>query len=273
MKRPIKSESPQTTPKPQPAIERRLLKSAWKEALGDLTPGLAHDFNNVLTGVLATSEACLGQMDPTHAFYEGLSLIKQNACEASRLIHRLSRLFQEKSAGQSYHDLNSIVSEMAATLQKVIPRRIEVSTDLALDSLPIFVDLVEFDRVLLSLAFGAVNSIPGKGKLQFRTARRAAIPKRTRFHGELACLPAACLSIADSAGSSLGGELDLVFESLALATECNETRALSLYYARHFIEKCRGLISIESAPGAETTLNIWLPQSDFTESPNDANGR
>src|SRR5205085_11993940 len=81
----------------QTFAEARLLQSVWKETLGDLTPGLAHDFNNVLTGILTLSEAFLAQIDSKHTFHEGLSLIKQKALEASRLTHRIARLHQEKT--------------------------------------------------------------------------------------------------------------------------------------------------------------------------------
>src|SRR6266481_940072 len=86
----------------QMLLESRLLSSAWKTTLADLTPGLAHDFNNVLTGILAVSEVCLAQVDARHPFHEILSLIKQQVQEASQLVHRIARLHQEAPGCYDY---------------------------------------------------------------------------------------------------------------------------------------------------------------------------
>src|SRR5256885_15494618 len=94
----------------QGMTEERLLLLAWKETLADLTPGLAHDFNNVLTGILALSEAYLAEIDSAHPFHEGLSLIKQQAQQAGQLVHRMARLYQEKTGTCDYQDVNSLVS-------------------------------------------------------------------------------------------------------------------------------------------------------------------
>jgi len=241
----------------QTVAEQRLLKSAWKEALADLTPGLAHDFNNLLTGVLATSEAYLEQIDPTHAFHEGLSLIKQKAFDASQLIHRISRLYQEKTGEQSYHDLNSLVAEIAEVLRKLIPRRIEVSAAFCADSLPVYLDGVQFRRVLLSLASDAVNGIAGSGKLQFQTSQHETVSKLDNV--QFLCLPAACVRIIASEVVAQVAS----FGSSAVPAQSDEEFPLSVNYARHFVEKSRGALSFGSTRG--TAVSIWLPRADFTE--------
>src|SRR5207249_2893411 len=103
MKRPLKRHSAKPTKASTSWIdlthrkhaERKLVDSAWKITLADLTPGLAHDFNNVLTGILAVSEVCLAQTDAGHPFHESFSLIKQKVQDASQLVHRIARLHQE----------------------------------------------------------------------------------------------------------------------------------------------------------------------------------
>jgi len=248
----------------QTIAEPRLLQAAWKEALADLTPSLTHDFNNMLTGILATSEAYLERIGPEHAFHEGLTLIKQQAFEASQLVHRIARLYQEKTGRRSYHDLNSVVAGVAEVLSKLTPRRIGVSTRLSVDSLPVYVDEVDLRRVILSLGLRAVDSIFDQGKLHFQTSRHETMCKLDTVAGKFPRLPAVRLSIA---GSAVGkaAQQDPPQRSAFAFGESPEETTLSLFYARHFMENSGGAISFESNQGPTTALSIWLPQADFTE--------
>jgi nitrogen-specific signal transduction histidine kinase len=244
--------------------ERQLLSSAWKTTLADLTPGLAHDFNNVLTGILAVSEVCLAQVDSRHPFHESLSLIKQKVQDASQLIHRIARLHQESPGCYDYQDVNLITAEVVDILSKVIPKRIEVHATLSVEALPVFLDAVEFRRLLLSLALSAVHAMAGSGKLHFKLSRHETLPALRHVHGALPCLPVACVAIAGF-GTGFVTNLKLLSESLAGVSQTDDGASLSLHQARLFLEKNHGALSAETTPARGTTLCLWLPQSDFTE--------
>jgi two-component system cell cycle sensor histidine kinase/response regulator CckA len=251
-------------PTPNP-LEERLLLLAWKETLADLIPGLTHDFNNVLTGILTLSEGYLAQIDPKHPFHEGLSLIKQKSFEASQLIHRMARLYQEKAGALSYQDVNTTAAEVVAILRKVTSKCIEISAKLASESLPVYVDAVEFRRVLLAAALSAINAKAGEGKLQFQTSRHDKPRVPSRFKGQFPRSPVVCLSIAGFGAAFAADQFDLAFQPSALSTENLAGGSLHLHQARIFVERSHGAITVESTPKAEATLHFWLPQADFTE--------
>jgi len=273
MKRPLKRHSAKPTKSsaswidltPQKHAERRLLDSAWKITLADLTPGLAHDFNNVLTGILAVSEVCLAQADAEHPFHESLSLIKQKVQDASQLVHRIARLHQEAPGCFDYQDVNSITAEVVEILRKAIPRRIEIITALSAVPLPVYVDAVEFRRLLLSLALSAVNAISGSGRLHFNSSRHKTLPALRQVHGTLPRLPAACVTIANSGAAFDGNPLTARSDHFSSSSEYEDGAALSLHQARLFLEKNNGAMSVEFAAASGTTLRLWLPESDFTE--------
>src|SRR5881296_319394 len=184
--------APSSKKQSQSFVEHRLVTSAWKEALADLTPGLAHDFNNALTAILAVSEACLIQIKAGHPFHESLSLIRQKTQEASHLLHRIAHLHQDQTGHCDYQDLNSIGTEMVDLLRKLIPHRIELTHKWSSQSLPVFIDAVEFRRVLLTLAWSAMNAIPDKGRLHFQTSLHEALPVLDHYQGQIPTLPATC---------------------------------------------------------------------------------
>jgi len=274
MKGPAKNRSSKRVKKmtvapAQAAAHARLLTAAWKEALADLTPGLAHDFNNALTGIVTMSEACLAQIDAAHPFHEGLAMIKHKSQEASHLRHRLARLHQEKAGFCDYQDANAIVAEMLQLLRSVFPRRIEIKADFTSDSLPVYVDAVEFRRAILSLSTRALDSISGAGKLHFKTSRHQTLPALNYFQGKPPRLPATSLSITDSGDGLDAKKLDLLVKAKGPSSSVFlNGLALSFQHARHFVEQSGGAISVESKPGAGTIFRLWLPEADFTEAGN-----
>jgi signal transduction histidine kinase len=249
----------------QAVSEKRLASAAWKETLALLTMGLAHDFNNVLGGILGLSETFLSQIKPDHPFREGLALMKRNAQHAAQLVKRIVQLHQVKAGQRSYHDLNTIVTESAELVGKIIPKHVHFSTRLDPNPLPLYADAVELQQVIINLSLNAADAMPERGELTFQTSYHAQLAPRDYQVGTRPRLPAASLSIADTGSGIKPRHLGSIFEPFFTTKPMNKGSGLGLYNARLFIEKHQGAISVESTEGAGTTFQLWLPQADFTE--------
>ena len=253
----------------QTIAEKRLSSGAWKETLAVLTMGLAHDFSNVMAGIHSISESFLAQMDEQDPLHEGMSLIRQNSLQASQLVQRIINLHHGKTGDRNYHDLNEIVGGLVELGRKIVPRRIEIIIELAPESLPLYVDLVEFHQVIINLILNAADAMQQKGKLLFRTSRHEEFPVLANVQGTLPRLPSACLAIQDDGSGILARHLSSIFDPFFTTKAVDKGSGLGLYNAKLFIEKHRGAISVDSVEGAGTTFQIWLPISDFTEGERD----
>jgi signal transduction histidine kinase len=249
----------------QTLSERRLATAAWKETVGLVTLGLAHDFNNVLAGILGLSESYLSQIDPNHPFHEGLVLVKKNTQQAAQLIQRIAELHRGRTGTRSYQNLNDVVKDAAELLRKVVPRRIELATHLEAAQLPLYVDTVELRQVLINLALNAADAMPERGTLTLRTSQHGALPAVEHCVGSLPSAPVACLEVVDTGFGIKPRLLPFIFDPFFTTKPMNRGSGLGLYNARLFAEKHRGAISVESAEGAGTTFRVWLPLADFTE--------
>ena len=249
----------------QTIAERRLSSAGWKETLATLTMGLAHDFSNVLAGILSLSESFLAQIQPDHPFKEGLGLIKQNAWLACQLVQRIMNLHRCKTGEQNYHDLNEIITELVDLVQRILPRRISVQSELASQPLPLYVDAVEFRQVILNLALNAADAMPHRGRLVFRSSLHPEAPQLSHLHGSMPRLPCVCLSVSDNGCGIPPRHLPFLFDPFFTTKPVNKGSGLGLYNARLFVEKHAGAISVESTEGVGTLFQVWLPQADFTE--------
>ena len=245
--------------------ERRLSSAAWKETLATLTMGLAHDFSNILAGILSLSEGFISQTDATHPFSPGLNLIRQNAWQACQLVQRMMSLHRCQTGEQNYHDLNEALPELADLVQRVLPRRIVVETQLAPQPLPLYVDAVELRQVILNLALNAAEAMPQRGKLVFETrlCEAATAPALTR--GKFPRLPCVCLIARDIGTGIAPRHLPFVFDPFFTTKPMNKGSGLGLYNARLFAEKHRGAISVASQEDTGTEFCLWLPLADFSE--------
>lgn len=249
----------------QTIAERRLLNMSWKENLGMLTMGLAHDFCNIMAGIVALSETFGDGSCEKESLQNGLTLIRSTAGQASELAHRIRQLHQGVPGEKNYHDLNEIVSAMVAVLQKVLPRRVRVRASLEAEQLPIYADAVELRQVIVNLALNAVDAMPNVGTLEFRTSRHEKTPDEKPVQGEMPRVPLVCLSVVDSGAGIPANYVNSIFDPFFTTKPLGKGSGLGLYNTRLFAENHGAAISVESREQVGTTFHLWFPQSDFSE--------
>jgi PAS domain S-box-containing protein len=249
----------------QTIAERRLLNMSWKENLGTLTMGLAHDFCNIMTGIISLSETYEASLEENSSLREGLNLIRSTAMQAGQLSNRLRQLHQGSPGEKNYHDLNEVVATLADVLQKVLPRRIRVQTEVGTNQLPIYADAFELRQVIVNLAMNAVDAMPNGGNLIFRTSFHEQPPDAANVQGALPKIPTVCLSVADRGVGIPQRMLNSIFDPFFTTKPLGKGSGLGLYNTRLFAEKHGAAISVESMERTGTTFHLWFPMSNFTE--------
>lgn len=256
----------------QTIAEKRLSTAAWKETLSVLTMGLAHDFSNIMAGIHSLSETFQSQVNTDHPFHEGLALIKRNSLQASQLIHRILHLHHGKIGERNYQNLNDLVADILELVRKIVPRHIRFETELGTESLPVFVDAVEFRQVLINLALNAVDAMPQGGRLRFVVSRQEGeTPPLMHLEGTLPKPPRLCVATEDSGCGIPFQLLQSIFDPFFTTKSLDKGSGLGLYNARLFAEKHHGAISVDSTEGKGTTIHVWLPEADFTEGERELN--
>ncbi len=249
----------------QTMVEKRLQAAAWKETLSALTMGLAHDFRNVLTGVISMSEVILAQVKTAHPFSESLKLIRSNCWEATHSLQRLLQLYHGQSGEAQYADVNELVRELREHCGQLLSRKIEIEMDLVPWQLPAYLDTFEFRQAFFNLAINARDAMPHGGKLLIRTSRHTRVPDLGFSRGQPPRGPALCVSVRD-AGTGIAPEvLPRIFDPFFTTKGVEQGTGLGLHNVMRFVEKHRGAISVETAPGAGAAFHLWLPEANFDE--------
>jgi len=249
----------------QTIAERRLLSLSWRENLGTLTMGLAHDFCNLMAGIVGLSETFEASVPGESPLKNGLSLIRKTALQASQLAQRMRQLHQGLPGERSYQDLNEAVASIVEVLRKVLPRNVRVQTQFEPGQQPLYIDPVELQQVVVNLALNAADAMPEGGELTFHTARHAQSPALPHSCGTPPRPPLLRFSVQDTGTGIPERLLASIFDPFFTTKPLGKGSGLGLYNARLFAEKHGAAISVETKEGAGTTFHFWFGQADFTE--------
>jgi CheY-like chemotaxis protein len=231
------------------------------EAIGQLTGGVAHDFNNVLQIIAGNLQ--LLKMGGTFA---GKALTRLEQAQAG--VERGARLASHLLAFARRQPLQAVVVDPAVLLgdaedmlRRVLGERIAVVFDIAADLWNVAVDPNQLTNVLLNLAINARDAMPAGGTLTVRAANAdGPVPG---LASASACAGGCILiEVIDDGHGMPASVLERAFDPFFTTKPTGEGTGLGLSMAYGFIKQSGGEIQLDSAPGHGTTVRIYLGRSD-----------
>ena len=157
-------------------LEEQFRQMQRLELVGRLVGGVAHDFNNLLAVIVGYSERLKSQ-PPGPMREEGLDAIAAAAQRGTSLVRHLLAYARPQATEPRPADLNGLVAELAPLLRRVIGEDVELELRLDPGTLPVEIDPVQVDQVLMNLAVNARDAMPHGGRLTIATAAREATPE------------------------------------------------------------------------------------------------
>ena len=240
------------------ALERTreaLFRSQKMEAVGQLTGGLAHDFNNVLAVILGNLELLRMHVKSDPYGCELIDTITRAAMHAQDLTSNLLAVARGRQLNPQDVDINALIERMMRMLARTLPARIAITTELSDAARMAKVDAAALEAALLNVVLNARDAMPHGGTIAVRTTRAETAPERAP---DIEPGPFAVVEIEDN-GSGMPPEVVAhVFEPF-FTTKSDTGTGLGLSMVHGFAHQCGGTVSISSTPGTGTTVRIFLP--------------
>ena len=239
-------------------VEGELRQSQKMEAIGQLTGGLAHDFNNFLTGVIGSLDIVKRRLQAgrTEDIGRFMDVASSSAQKAATLTHRLLTFSRQQTLNTLPFDLNKVVTAMHELLLRSIDERIVLTHDLQDDLPPAIADFSQVESALLNLVINARDAMPDGGTLTISTrAVAVAHDVETRRPAD---------SYVELAVSDTGvGMSDTVraraIEPFFTTKPIGKGTGLGLSTIYGFARQSNGDLLIESREGKGTTIRLRLP--------------
>ncbi len=226
-------------------LEQELEHAQRLELIGRVSSGIAHDFNNLLTVVLTLAQLAQESLPEDHPARDDLRRIAYAGEQAANLAQQLLAFSKKQPPNPRRLDLNAVARRTLELLRATLPRFIHIEPELADGELPVHVDEMQVQQVLMNLCVNARDAMPKGGRLVVRTEAVA---------GE----PWVRLSVRDDGEGIPEEVLARIFDPFFSTKE--RGTGLGLAMVRQIAEASGGRVEVASRLGEGARFDVWLPR-------------
>jgi signal transduction histidine kinase len=241
------------------ATEVALRQAQKLEAVGQLTGGISHDFNNLLTVVIGNLLLAIERAGDTPAILPLLQSARQAAERGVALIERLLAFARKQRLDPRSVDVNRLIAGIEDLLQRTLGDRVRLVITAEAGLAPARVDANQLELAILNLTINARDAMPDGGNL------RICLQNRLANYGRLSDLPLGkyvVVSISDTGTGMDEATLTQAFEPFFTTKEIGSGSGLGLPMVQGFAAQSGGDVRIQTRVGEGTTVELWLPQAD-----------
>ncbi len=243
--------------------EAATIRSSRLEATTTLAGGVAHDFNNLMVGVLGNAEFLRDDIGDRPEAADMLAAIARSARRAGELAQQLLSFARGGKYVTAPMSLNDVIQETLRLQDRTFPPRVRIERDIEPELWLAKADRAQFAQVLMSLLINAVEAIDGHGRVVLTTRNVEIEESFAAPRPGLAAGRYAYLCVEDT-GCGMDSETQAkVFEpffSMKL-----QGRGLGLAAVYGIVKNHGGYISVYSEPARGAAFKVYLPVTD--ESP------
>ena len=241
-------------------LEAQLHQAQKMEAIGNLTGGMAHDFNNML-GVIIGNIDLLRDMKGDDPDIDELTREALDAAfRGADLTRRLLAFARQQPLRPQRVDVNELVSGITRLLRRTLGEDVEISLDLALELWPIVVDPAQLEASLTNLATNARDAMADGGRLMMVTGNRTLDADYAAQHTEVVPGGYVMLEVSDTGCGMTPEVMHRIFEPFFTTKSRDKGTGLGLSMVFGFIKQSGGHIGVYSEPGIGTTFRLFLPR-------------
>ena len=241
-------------------LESQLLQSQKLEALGSLTGGVAHDFNNYLTTIIGYSQLGMLRVPEEDPLHSRLMAIYNAAHKASGLTQQLLAFSRKQIMELKVLNLNDLIRNMVKMMGRLVGENIE-KKEVLRDSIgTIKADPGQVEQIIMNLAVNARDAMPDGGSLFFETDSIVLDATYCHKHPEVSPGPYVVFSVTDTGHGMTPEVIKKIFDPFFTTKKRGEGTGLGLSTVYGIVKQLKGQIFVYSELGRGTTIKIYFPE-------------
>ncbi len=247
------------------ALEAHLRETEPLRALGRLSGGLAHDFNNILTAIMGHAHLAMLDLDEERPVQASLIEIQEASARAADVVRRMLTFRRPRPPQKSQAHLEPIVKDALVLLRSALPTAIAIESRLEDGTPQVYADTAQIHQVILSLCTHAASGMGERGQLSLE------LESVSSQHEDLESIAArrgryARLSVRDDGPGLSSSVRGRTIDPMAEAAAEGAGTGLELSLAHSIIKAHDGVIAVHNRPGEGSEFRIYLPEAQPRES-------
>ena len=243
------------------AAEAQFRQAQKMEAVGQLTGGVAHDFNNILTVITGTIGILTDAVADSPQLVAIAKMIDEAAERGASLTKHLLAFARKQPLQPREIDVNALVLEIAKLLHPTLGEHIEIRPLLATDAWTALVDPNQLTTAILNLSLNARDAMPTGGKLTLETNNVYLDEGYAGMHSEVTVGNYVMIAVSDTGSGIPAAHLEKVFDPFFTTKDVGKGTGLGLSMVFGFVKQSNGHIKIYSEEGHGTTVKVYLPRA------------
>ncbi len=241
--------------------ETALRQGQKMEAIGQLTGGLAHDFNNILQVIQANLDLMKASVEANPDALGRLHSATAAADRGARLTHQLLAFARRQPLTPQPTHVARLAADMGELLRHALGERVQLEYAIAEEAWNARIDPSQLENAILNLALNARDAMPDGGTVRVEVSNATLDRRYAALHPDVAPGPYVLVAVSDT---GTGMPADIVAQAFdPFFTTKNEGRGtglgLSMVYG--FVRQSNGHIRIDSAIGQGTSVKLYLPRT------------
>lgn len=246
--------------------EAALRQSQKMEAVGQLTGGLAHDFNNILGAISGALELLRRNLGPEAPGIRYVDIGQNAAKRAAALTHRLLAFSRRQTLEPKVLKVHQLIAGFDELVRRTIGPQITLDVIAGERVWPVQADPGQLENALLNLCINARDAMPGGGRLVIEAANRT-IDGPVPSEDDISPGQYVSISVSDNGTGMPADVMARAFDPFFTTKPLGVGTGLGLSMVYGFARQSGGQVRIYSEVGAGTTVCIYLPRYQGADLP------
>jgi two-component system, cell cycle sensor histidine kinase and response regulator CckA len=243
-------------------LEEQFRRAQKMEAVGRLASGIAHEYNNLLMGIVGAIGVARKRADVGPETAALLGEIREAAQRGASLSRHLLDYSRQEPVELDSIGLNHVARRAERVLRSVIGEDVRLEIDLCPGEATILGNPHHVEQMLLDLSVNARDAMPRGGKLRISTRELELAAPRRAGKRDLRPGRYVALEIEDTGSGMTSDVLERLFEPFFTTKPAGTGTGLGLYTVYGIVERLQGAIDVASAPGRGTKFTIYVPRAE-----------
>ena len=237
------------------------LQQAQKmEAVGRLTGGVVHDFNNLLTVIMGYTELCRNAIEPSNPIRTWLNEVLLTTDEAVAITRQLLNFAHKQVVDARVVDLNDLVTSILGLLRRLIGEDIKLAWNPGSTFRPVKMDPTQVTQILVNLCVNARDAITGVGEIRIESGSIVIAADNHPQNPEWIPGRYTFFAVSDTGCGMDSKTLAHLYEPFFTTKVSGKGTGLGLATVYEIVHQSSGFIHVDSKPGKGTTFKICLPE-------------